>query len=813
MEFFPRGIEDKIRRLWASMPVVVLEGGRAVGKTTLCRQLQQAELVRDLVDLTDPAARSAAEDDPFAFVARLSTPAVIDEAQMVPNISLAVKQTVDAAGRAGLFILTGSTTLGRGLLHGSDPLAGRAVRLRLTPFTQGERAGTPIDLVQNLRKGDLVEHRTERPASIEERLLVGGMPGMPGVIRPGSPAARREAVEAYVEAVVQLTTTTSRADRARLLDLFRVIAGTPALILNNEKLASDFGLSPTTLRSYLHTLEDGFLLDAVPALANDARREVKGHPRLVPSDVSLAAWAGRHSGETLRANPTSMGPLLHALVINELMAQGSWAENADVCHWRDRNDEVDVVVRYPDGSKVPVEIKAARVVSRHDARNLQLFRRRTGQPSIGVLFYLGNRSYELEPGVWALPVQALWEPGFAAERTAEIPASPTAAPSATEPAAGRTFPSTRRRASDDTAIRASDAALFLSYVHEDNRVMNGRIVQLAQAIDDHYRFLTGETLEVFTDRDLNWGDQWRARIDEQLARTTFFVPVVTPRFLQSEECRRETQAFLAAAKGVGAERQYVLPIFLVAPESLDDDDPLAATLKTYHGSAFEDLIYEDPGSSTYRREVNRLAKELVKAVRQRATAPSISKATSGAAESTADILQLMEQTEGSMTALPSLLSRYQEALEATMVALNGSMSDIQTAEAPRSPSEFRRALRRVAAGIREPVEELDRATADVEAALATVDNSITGLIRLGSSNEGALPGIQQMLSQLGDDVPDGLGIDPAQVATIRGQMNMLGRLAAEMRAPARSLERAVLLVSDVDAMLRRWRRDTERFSR
>ncbi|HEX3948181.1 MAG TPA: DUF4143 domain-containing protein, partial [Acidimicrobiales bacterium] len=185
---------------------------------------------------------------------------------------------------------------------------------------------------------------------------------------------------------------------------------------------------------------------------------------------------GRHTADTLRSSPTTMGPLLHVLVVNELAAQGAWHEGADICHWRNRNDEVDVVVRYPDGLQVPIEVKAARTVNRHDAEGIRLFRRRTGRSGVGIVLYLGNRSYALEPGIWALPVQALWEPGFTTDATGEIPASPAPSPPSPSPAdpalAGRPDQQAPPGAADGgVAVRASDAVLFLSYVHEDDRTM------------------------------------------------------------------------------------------------------------------------------------------------------------------------------------------------------------------------------------------------------------------------------------------------------------------------------------------------------
>ena len=64
-----------------------------------------------------------------------------------------VKRRVDRDRTNGAFVLTGSSRLGRTQLGGSDPLAGRAARLRLSPMTHGELIGRPINLVDSLFLG------------------------------------------------------------------------------------------------------------------------------------------------------------------------------------------------------------------------------------------------------------------------------------------------------------------------------------------------------------------------------------------------------------------------------------------------------------------------------------------------------------------------------------------------------------------------------------------------------------------------------------------------------------------------------------
>src|ERR1700741_4459468 len=91
---------------------------------------------------------------------------------------------------------------------------------------------------------------------------------------------------------------------------------------------------------------------------------------------------------------------------------------------------------------------------------------------------------------------------------------------------------------------------FWSYVHADDQADGGRISRLARDVVAQFEILTGEALELFLDRDaIQWGEAWRNRIDASLASVVFFIPVLTPRYFMSPECRRELQ-FFARKSGI-----------------------------------------------------------------------------------------------------------------------------------------------------------------------------------------------------------------------------------------------------------------------
>lgn len=85
---------------------------------------------------------------------------------------------------------------------------------------------------------------------------------------------------------------------------------------------------------------------------------------------------------------------------------------------------------------------------------------------------------------------------------------------------------------------------FWSYVHADDEAEGNRISRLARDVAAQFQMLIGEPLDLRLDRDaIKWGEVWRDKIDLSLASVAFFIPVMTPRYFMSAECRRELQFF------------------------------------------------------------------------------------------------------------------------------------------------------------------------------------------------------------------------------------------------------------------------------
>jgi uncharacterized protein len=128
--------------------VVIVQGPRACGKTTLVQQLA-ARRGRDLLDVGQPSDFAVARQDPAAYLSGRPEPVFIDEFQRVPDLLAVIKRSVDTSPRSGAFVLTGSTTQDL-LPKGSETLAGRSVVTTMWGFSQGELLGTTEQFIDRL---------------------------------------------------------------------------------------------------------------------------------------------------------------------------------------------------------------------------------------------------------------------------------------------------------------------------------------------------------------------------------------------------------------------------------------------------------------------------------------------------------------------------------------------------------------------------------------------------------------------------------------------------------------------------------------
>jgi len=144
-DYFPRRAAELVSEALGDTRVVIVNGARQVGKSTLAERVLHEVPRRQARFLDDPQTRLAAENDPVGFL-DFDGLMLIDEVQRAPGLWLAIKNIVDRDPRPGRFILTGSARL-LSLQSLPDALPGRSETIELWPLSQGEIDGEPDGFV------------------------------------------------------------------------------------------------------------------------------------------------------------------------------------------------------------------------------------------------------------------------------------------------------------------------------------------------------------------------------------------------------------------------------------------------------------------------------------------------------------------------------------------------------------------------------------------------------------------------------------------------------------------------------------------
>lgn len=394
-------------------PALVVEGARQVGKSTLAEQIAAPDAV--ILNLDDEAIRDAATADPAGFVAQgEGRQVVIDEIQRLPELTLAVKASIDRDRRPGRFILTGSSSLLR-VAGTADSLAGRVARLTMYGLSRGEVLGVTDDFVTSLvnaaDRAPSFETTTTR-LDYAEMIAAGAYPEVRGL----SSRMRSTWFDSYVQGVVGRDLAQLRKDiqPARATAILRTLAGRQSAELIKANLAHDTAVPASTITGYLDLLHDVGLVASIPPWTpNLAKREI-GRPKSLVVDSGLAMRLARLTAEQLirLEYGEALGAMLESFIVAELLRQRAWStQDLDIFHYRDRDgDEVDLVLELDDGSVIGIEVKASTSFQSSQFKGLTRMRDRLGARFIaGVVLNTGTQGYRYSDRLYGLPTSALWE--------------------------------------------------------------------------------------------------------------------------------------------------------------------------------------------------------------------------------------------------------------------------------------------------------------------------------------------------------------------------------------------------------------------
>lgn len=331
----------------------VVAGARQVGKTTLVEQVLASIDAPSLsVSADEPALRDAswlsAQWERARTLAadngKRGAVLALDEVQKIPGWSETVKRLWDEDTRA--------RTMLRVVLLGSAPLL---VHRGMTESLAGRFE------VLHLPHWSYPEMKAAFRVTLDRYLYFGAYPGAAPLFDDVT-RWRRYLLDSLVETTISRDVLLmSRVDRPALLRrLFELGCRYSGQILSYTKMLGqlqDAG-NTTTLAHYLDLLSGAGMITGLPKYAGQVVRQRGSSPKLQVLNTALLTSTAGLSFEDARADREYWGRLTESAVgahLANAAAQGA----CELFYWRDRNREVDFVVR--SGRRLlAIEVKSGR---------------------------------------------------------------------------------------------------------------------------------------------------------------------------------------------------------------------------------------------------------------------------------------------------------------------------------------------------------------------------------------------------------------------------------------------------------------------
>ena len=328
----------------------VVAGARQVGKTTLVEQVcRDSGLPVRFASADEPTLRGPEWIATQWEAARLALGPrggllVLDEVQKAAGWSESVKRLWDEDARARRPLKV--------VLLGSAPLL---VQQGLTESLAGR-----FEIV-HLPHWSFAEMRTAFGFTLDQYLYFGGYPGAAPLA--GEPERwRRYILDALVETTIARDVLLlTRVDKPALLRrLFQLGCQYSGQVLSYTKMLGqlhDAG-NTTTLAHYLDLLGGAGLLVGLPKYSGSAVRRRGSSPKLQVLNTALMTAQSPLAFEEVASDRELRGRMVESAVGAHL-ANAAAAGECEVFYWRERNQDVDFVVRA--GRKATaIEVKSGR---------------------------------------------------------------------------------------------------------------------------------------------------------------------------------------------------------------------------------------------------------------------------------------------------------------------------------------------------------------------------------------------------------------------------------------------------------------------
>jgi hypothetical protein len=166
----------------------------------------------------------------------------------------------------------------------------------------------------------------------------------------------------------------------------------------------------------------------------------------------------------------------------------------------------------------------------------------------------------------------------------------------------------------------SELVGFFTYSREDDEAFQGMLSALRNSIQREPSAQLGRTKRTFR----LWQDQvaiapgklWESEIKKAIDESVFFIPIVTPRAINSKYCKFEFESFFAREKAIG-RNDVIFPILYISVAALENeakwrDDVILSTIGQRQYVDWRPLRHLDVQTTAVREQIERLCQKMSK---------------------------------------------------------------------------------------------------------------------------------------------------------------------------------------------------------
>mgnify|MGYP003445809325 FL=1 len=329
---------------------VSIFGPRQCGKTTLAKTLFPSFSYANLEDMN---VRSLAKNDPEEFFTRFPEPVIIDEIQRVPELLSTVQVRIDKNQKKGQYLITGSQQIS---LKSSitQSLAGRTAIVQMLPLSISELYSANIKLDR------------------DSQLVSGFMPFLYAESGHSPFEYYKNYVNTYLERdIVQIAAV---HDLIRFEKFMRLLAGRVGQLVNNSILATEVGVSSTTIGSWLSILEASHVIYTLKPWFKNRNSQVVKTPKIYFCDTGLVSYLlGIETPEQMIRDPLLGNIFENFVVIEALKTRLNLGLEPNLYFFRNSNGlEIDLILQEQNKLKL-FEIKSGKSLNDEFCRNMKNF--------------------------------------------------------------------------------------------------------------------------------------------------------------------------------------------------------------------------------------------------------------------------------------------------------------------------------------------------------------------------------------------------------------------------------------------------------